>query len=49
MKTILVATDFSPRSDRALRRAILIARRQGATLVLAHVIDDDRQERLVTS
>lgn len=49
MKTIIVATDFSPRSDRALRRAILLGRERGAALVLAHVIDDDRQERLVTS
>jgi nucleotide-binding universal stress UspA family protein len=46
MKLILVATDFSTRSDRALRRAILIARRTGASLILLHVVDADRPERL---
>lgn len=49
IKTLLVATDFSTRSDRALRRAILLARRHGAEMILVHVIDDDRQERLVTA
>jgi nucleotide-binding universal stress UspA family protein len=37
MDRILVATDFSTRSDRALRRATLIARRTGAALTLLHV------------
>ena len=49
MDRILVATDFSTRSDRALRRAILIARRTGASLTLLHVVDADRPERLVDS
>ncbi|MDD3764874.1 MAG: universal stress protein [Nevskiales bacterium] len=46
-KTILVATDFSERSDRALRRGTLLARRMGAMLLLVHVIDDDQPERIV--
>lgn len=47
MKLILVATDFSTRSDRAMRRAALLARRLSASLVLVHVIDDDQPRRLV--
>ncbi|WP_439572034.1 universal stress protein [Phreatobacter sp.] len=43
---ILVATDFSTRSDRALRRATLIARQTGARLVLAHAVDDDQPPRI---
>lgn len=49
MDRILVATDFSTRSDRALRRAALIAKRVEASLVLVHVVDADRPERLVAS
>lgn len=49
MKTILVATDFSERSDRALRRATLLARQSGAGLSLVHVVDDDRPRRIVES
>jgi nucleotide-binding universal stress UspA family protein len=49
MERILVATDFSTRSDRALRRAILIARQVGASLTLVHVADADRPERLIGS
>ncbi|MFN3514074.1 MAG: universal stress protein [Phenylobacterium sp.] len=41
MKRILAATDFSTRSDRALRRATLLAQAVGAELVLAHVVDSD--------
>jgi nucleotide-binding universal stress UspA family protein len=47
MKTIMVATDFSERSDRALRRATLIARQTGAGLILVHVVDDDQPHRIV--
>lgn len=47
MERILVATDFSTRSDRALRRATLVALRTGASLALLHVVDGDRAERLV--
>ncbi len=49
MKTIMVATDFSERSDRALRRATLLARHVGAGLDLVHVVDDDQPERIVES
>lgn len=49
MDRILVATDFSTRSDRALRRATLIARRVGAALSLVHVVDADQPERLIAS
>ena len=49
MDRILVATDFSTRSDRALRRASLIAKRVGAKMTLAHVVDADRPEALIRS
>ncbi|MGE0336620.1 MAG: universal stress protein [Gammaproteobacteria bacterium] len=44
---ILVATDFSSRSDRALRRALLLARDLGRPLALVHVVDDDQPDRVV--
>ena len=44
---ILVATDFSPRSDRALRRGILLARQNSTELLLTHVVDDDQPQRLI--
>ncbi|GGB62459.1 hypothetical protein GCM10011316_38000 [Roseibium aquae] len=47
MKTIIVATDFSERSDRALRRATLLARQFEATMLLVHVVDDDQPRRIV--
>lgn len=47
MRMILLATDFSERSDRALRRAALLARATGAELQLVHVVDDDRPRRIV--
>lgn len=47
MKRILVATDFSTRSDRALLRGCLLARQSSATLILVHVVDDDEPNRLV--
>ena len=47
MKLILVATDFSERSDRALRRATLLARQSGAALTIVHGLDDDRSPRIV--
>lgn len=49
MTTIMVATDFSERSDRALRRATLLARQVGAKLELVHVVDDDKPPRLIES
>lgn len=47
MEQIIIATDFSTRSDRALRRASLIASRVGAKLTLVHVVDADRAESLI--
>jgi nucleotide-binding universal stress UspA family protein len=47
MDKILVATDFSARSDRALLRASLIARKTGSSLILAHAIDADQPNRLI--
>ena len=47
MKRVLAATDFSPRSHRAVRRAGLLARQTGAELVLLYVVDGDRPEHLV--
>ncbi|HBS48807.1 MAG TPA: universal stress protein [Rhodobacteraceae bacterium] len=49
MKKILLATDFSERSDRALRRASLLAREFGAALSIVHVVDDDQPRRIVDS
>jgi universal stress protein E len=42
---ILAATDFSTRSNRALRQAGLLAR--AAQLHIVHVVDDDQPEELV--
>lgn len=47
MQRIMLATDFSERSDRALRRAVFLARAHGAVLDLVHVVDDDRPRRIV--
>lgn len=44
---LLVGTDFSTRSDRALRRAVILAKSLQADLTLLHVIDDDRPRRIV--
>jgi universal stress protein E len=44
---ILAATDFSTRSQRALRRAGLLARDSGGELTLVHVVDDDQPPDLV--
>ncbi len=44
---ILAATDFSTRSQRAVRRAGLLARTSGAALTLVHVVDDDQPPDLV--
>lgn len=35
----LVATDFSPGSDRALRRALMLRRDESPTIVLGHVVE----------
>jgi nucleotide-binding universal stress UspA family protein len=47
VKTILAATDFSSRSDRAIRRAVLLAKQHDASTVLVHVVDDDQPQRIL--
>lgn len=49
MESILVATDFSTRSDRAVRRGVLLAKTYNASLMLTHVVDNDQPERRVKS
>lgn len=46
-KTILVATDFSEFSDRALKEAMEMAENYRAKLVLLHVIDENLQQCVV--
>ncbi|WP_138469226.1 universal stress protein [Poseidonocella sp. HB161398] len=46
MKTILVGSDLSLRSDRARRRALRLARAHGAKLVVCCVIDSDLAEQM---
>ena len=41
MKTLLMATDLSARSDRALERALRIAGEHDASLTILHVVDED--------
>ncbi len=40
MKKLLVATDLSARSDRALQRALGLAHQLGATLEVVHIVND---------
>lgn len=47
MSKIVAATDFSARSQRALRRAGRFARQISAELILLHVVDDDQPEKLI--
>lgn len=46
---VLCATDLSSRSDRAMRRAAMLARARGAALTLLSVVDDDQPAALVES
>lgn len=46
MKTILVASDLSERSDHAVTRAGALARESGARLVLLSVVDEELPETL---
>ena len=48
-KAIVVATDFSARSDRAVRRATLLAKQFSRNLVLLHVVDDDQAESMIVA
>ena len=45
---ILAATDFSTRSNRAVRQAGLLAQAASARLHLMHVVDDDQPQELVS-
>lgn len=47
MKRVVVATDFSERSNRALRRATLLATQMGAPITLVTAVDEDKPRRLV--
>lgn len=47
MKRLLAAADLSERSDRALRRAVSLARQCGCDLLVVHVVDDDQPEAIV--
>ena len=44
---ILAATDFSTRSNRALRQAGLLAKASGTQLDIVHVVDDDQPAQMV--
>ncbi|NIY81196.1 universal stress protein [Celeribacter sp. HF31] len=52
IKHILVASDLSSRSDRAVERAVQVARQHesqgGVKITVMHVIDDDLPQKLVT-
>jgi nucleotide-binding universal stress UspA family protein len=41
MKKLLMATDLSARSDRAVERAVMLALKLGAELTIVHVVDED--------
>ena len=47
MDRILVATDFSDRSNLAVRRAALIAQQTGAALSVVHVVDNDQSGSMI--
>jgi universal stress protein E len=47
MRTLLVGTDLSSRSDRALHRAALMAREFKARLLFLHVVDDDQPRAMI--
>tara|TARA_R110002110_G_scaffold84563_1_gene219694 strand:- start:982 stop:1830 length:849 start_codon:yes stop_codon:yes gene_type:complete len=49
MKKILLATDLSARSDRALDRAVNLARLHEAALEIVHVVDEDLPDALATA
>lgn len=47
IKHVLVTSDLSARSDRALDRAVLLAREIGAALSVLHVLDDEQPPEIV--
>jgi nucleotide-binding universal stress UspA family protein len=44
---LIAATDFSTRSNRAVRQAGLLAKRESAELYIVYVVDDDQPEKLM--
>ncbi|NIP31407.1 MAG: universal stress protein, partial [Candidatus Dadabacteria bacterium] len=49
MKNLLIATDLSPRSDRALHRAINLALEKNYTLHVLHVVDEDLPDTIANT
>ncbi|MEL7028203.1 MAG: universal stress protein [Pseudomonadota bacterium] len=49
MKSIILATDFSDRAERAAARAIALAKAQGAALNLVHIVDAGLPSRISQS
>jgi len=47
MKRILIASDLSERSQRALQRAISLAKQFGSRLSVLHVVEDDQPQALI--
>lgn len=47
MSRFIVATDFSTRSDRALRRGSILAKSTQGSMTLVHVVDDDQPRELI--
>lgn len=47
MKKLLIATDLSARSDRALQRALALAKDFGAELTILHVLDESLPESIL--
>jgi nucleotide-binding universal stress UspA family protein len=47
MKKILIATDLSGRSDRALQRGMTLAREWDAEIEIIHVVDGDMPQKLI--
>ncbi|ABS64525.1 UspA domain protein [Parvibaculum lavamentivorans DS-1] len=47
LKSILIATDLSTRSDKAVSRGLALAAAYGATVRVVHVVDDDQPASLV--
>ena len=49
MRKFLIATDLSARSDRALERAVMLAKEHDAHLTIVHVVDEDLPPALADS
>lgn len=47
MPVLLIGTDLSARSDRAVRRGVSIARQTGCELELVHIVDEGQPKRLI--